>query len=519
MQQSALHQFFIQSSQLFTDRIAVVEAGAFDITYQKLAELSDYIRDYLHFKGVKKGDRVGIYMRKSIDTVATILGILKIGATYVPVDPNAPISRNAFIMHDCKVALIVVDERFQQQLKDELQNLGANPNFLVVTNPGGGKGVLDALESIDSVNRTHIETVIPELKDLAYILYTSGSTGKPKGVMLSHDNAINFINWCSDMFRPNEQDRFSSHAPFHFDLSILDIYLALKHGAALVLVPDDVGKDPNKLAPFIAEQKITCWYSAPSILSLLAQYGQLASRDYSSLRLVLFAGEVFPVKHLRSLANLLPKPRYFNLYGPTETNVCTSYEVILPIPDERTIPFPIGKICTHLMGKVVDEQGNEVVKGNPGELCISGGNVMVGYWGRSEQTNQAFLEDANTRWYRTGDIVVELEDGNYLYQGRRDRMVKRRGYRVELGEIEAALYRHALVKEAAVVAVADEESGVRIKSFLSCKEKKHPSIIEMKRFCTENLPIYMAPDEFIWYEVLPKTSTDKIDYQRLKEIN
>jgi len=519
MQQSALHQFFIQSSQLFPDRPAVIEAGAFDITYQKLAELSDRVRDYLHYKGVKKGDRVGIYMRKSIDTVATLLGILKIGAAYVPVDPNAPVARNAFIMHDCKVALVVIDERFQQQLIHEIQNLGSSPNVLVISNPGGGIGIAAALESSDSTNRNHFETITPELRDLAYILYTSGSTGKPKGVMLSHENAINFINWCSEIFRPNEQDRFSSHAPFHFDLSILDIYLALKHGSALVLVPDDIGKDPNKLAPFIAEQKITCWYSAPSILSLLAQYGQLGSRDYSSLRLVLFAGEVFPIKHLRSLVNLLPNPRYFNLYGPTETNVCTSYEVKLPIPDERTIPFPIGEICAHLEGKVVDEYGNEVAKGNPGELCISGGNVMVGYWGQLEQSKKAFLEDDNTRWYRTGDIVVELDDGNYLYQGRRDRMVKRRGYRVELGEIEAALYRHSLIKEVAVVAVADEESGTRIKSFLSCKEKKHPSIIEMKRFCTENLPIYMTPDEFIWCEALPKTSTDKIDYQRLKEMN
>ena len=137
MQQSALHQFFIQSSQLFPDRPAVIEAGAFDITYQKLAELSDRVRDYLHYKGVKKGDRVGIYMRKSIDTVATLLGILKIGAAYVPVDPNAPVARNAFIMHDCKVALVVIDERFQQQLIHEIQNLGSSPNVLVVSNPGG----------------------------------------------------------------------------------------------------------------------------------------------------------------------------------------------------------------------------------------------------------------------------------------------------------------------------------------------------------------------------------------------
>jgi acyl-coenzyme A synthetase/AMP-(fatty) acid ligase len=337
--------------------------------------------------------------------------------------------------------------------------------------------------------------------------------------MLTHENAVSFVDWCSSVFEPVETDRFSSHAPFHFDLSILDIYLPLKHGAALVLVAEEIGKDPVRLAPLIAEQRITCWYSAPSILSLLAQYGNLAHRDYSALRLVLFAGEVFPVRHLRTLTTLLPKPRYFNLYGPTETNVCTSYELSLPIPEERTVPFPIGKVCAHLAGKVVDESGREVPLGVAGELCISGSGVMRGYWSLDEQTSHAFLADSSDRFYRTGDVVVEAEDGNYIYQGRRDRMVKRRGYRVELGEIEAGLYRHALIKEAAVVAISDEEAGVKIKAFLSCRETKPPSIIELKRFCSENLPLYMIPDQFVWCEVLPKTSTDKIDYQRLKEMS
>jgi non-ribosomal peptide synthetase component F len=138
--------------------------------------------------------------------------------------------------------------------------------------------------------------------------------------MLSHENASSFVDWCSDVFQPQANDRFSSHAPLHFDLSILDLHVPLKHGAAVVLVAEEVGKDPQKLAPWIAEQRITMWYSAPSILSLLAQYGNLASHDYSPLRMVLFAGEVFPVKHLRSLCTLLPKPRYFNLYAH-RTNV------------------------------------------------------------------------------------------------------------------------------------------------------------------------------------------------------
>jgi amino acid adenylation domain-containing protein len=519
----ALHQFFVDAAERYAGHTAVVEPGAGSVTYRKLGALSDGVRNHLHHCGVGAGDRVGVYMRKSIDTVAVIYGILKAGAVYVPVDPGAPPARNAFIMHDCEVKLIFTERRFEAGVQDELRRLKSAPEFFVVERTGEGEGLKQALEGANPESRPEAETAYPSGDELAYILYTSGSTGKPKGVMLTHDNAVSFINWCSETFKPSETDRFSSHAPFHFDLSILDLYLPLRHGASVVLVGEEIGKDPVRLAPLIAEQEITCWYSAPSILSLLAQYGNLAQRDYSPLRLVLFAGEVFPVRHLRTLATLLPKAQYFNLYGPTETNVCTFFEIPLPIPEERAVPFPIGKVCAHLAGKVIDESGKEVMRGEAGELCISGSNVMKGYWGPDELTSSAFITEASGnsgRWYRTGDIVVEAEDGNYTYQGRRDRMVKRRGYRVELGEIEAGLYRHPAIREAAVVAIRDEEGGVRIKAFLSWPDTgtQRPSIIGLKRFCSENLPLYMIPDEFVWCEDLPKTSTDKIDYQRLKEM-
>jgi acyl-CoA synthetase (AMP-forming)/AMP-acid ligase II len=183
------------------------------------------------------------------------------------------------------------------------------------------------------------------------------------------------------------------------------------------------------------------------------------------------------------------------------------------------MPYPIGKTCSHLLCRVVDPEGRDLQVGEEGELCVSGRGVMQGYWALPEQTARSFLiDDAGVRWYKTGDIVIEATDGDYTYLGRRDRMVKRRGYRVELGEIEAALYRYPLIKEAAVVAAPDEKLGVKITAFLSCREPKHPSLIEMKRFCTEHLPLYMIPDVFSWRDVLPKTSTDKTDYQRLKEM-
>jgi amino acid adenylation domain-containing protein len=514
----ALYEPFVRAAREFPSQRAVVEPGEESITYSELERLSNRLRDVLHASGVRPGDRVGIYMRKSIDAVASIYGILKLGAAYVPVDSGAPPARNAFILDNCAVKLAIVERRFAERLRHELQLLGRVPPVLLTEDAGGGQALANAVQAAGETPVVNNATVAPG--DLAYILYTSGSTGKPKGVMLSHENATSFVEWCSETFAPQSNDRFSSHAPFHFDLSILDIHVPLKHGATLVLISEDIGKDPVRMAPMIAEERITCWYSAPSILSLLAQFGNLPRHDYSALRLVLFAGEVFPIKHLRVLTTLLPKPRYFNLYGPTETNVCTYYEVVPPIPPERNVPAPIGKVCSHLEGVVLAADGSVVAKsGEEGELCIAGRGVMQGYWSLPEQTGRAFhIDRAGRRWYRTGDIVVEASDGNYTYLGRRDRMVKRRGYRVELGEIEAGLYRHASIREAAVIALPDEEAGVRIKAFLSCRETKRPSLIELKRFCADNLPLYMIPDQFVWCEALPKTSTDKVDYQRLKEI-
>lgn len=516
----ALYASFVEAAARHPDNIAVVEPGAGSISYRALDELSSRMRDYLLAMGVGPGERVGLYLKKSIDTVAAMYGVLKAGAAYVPVDPTAPPARNAYIMHNCGVKVLIVESRFEQKLKQEIDNLGGPmPRLLVLEGTGGGEPLTNALlaQGVSQADKVS-KAVTPRPDDLAYILYTSGSTGKPKGVMLTHENAVSFVDWCSEVFEPHAHDRFSSHAPFHFDLSILDVHVSLKHGATLVLVGEDIGKDPIGLAKLIADERISIWYSAPSILSLLAQFGNLPSCDYSNLRHVLFAGEVFPVKHLRTLTQLLPKPRYFNLYGPTETNVCNFHEVILPVPEDQNTPYPIGKVCSHLRGKVVDENGKLVSRGEEGELCINGRGVMQGYWSLQEQTLRGFLVDADgARWYKTGDIVVEEQDGVFTYRGRRDRMVKRRGYRVELGEIEAGLYKHPQLKEVAVVSTPDEEAGVKITAFLAAKENKRLSLIELKRFCADNLPLYMIPDRFTWYEALPKTSTDKIDYQRLKE--
>jgi amino acid adenylation domain-containing protein len=513
-----LNDYLSESAASHPEREAVREPSGKAITYRDLDRLTDRLRDRLAAMGAGRGDRVGICLHKSIDSVASIFGILKCGAAYVPVDPTAPATRNGFIFHDCSVSAVITEASLEPALRDEMKGLGTDCPFLVLDGVGGGESLAAALDSGDAAARAQ-EVSGLELRadDLAYILYTSGSTGRPKGVMLSHRNAERFVEWCGRTFAPVPEDRFSSHAPFHFDLSILDIYVPLKHGSTLVLVPEATGKEPLALAELIAREKLTVWYSTPSILSLLLQYGKLDEHDLSSLRLVLFAGEVFPMVHLRALRQVIPRPRYFNLFGPTETNVCTYYELPPPEADGRDKPYPIGIVCEHYTGLIADAEAREVGQGEEGELLIQGDGVMQGYWNLPEQNREVFLDLGDRgNWYRTGDLVCELPDGNLDFVGRKDRMVKKRGYRVELGEIEACLYRHPGVREAATVAAEDEKEGVKVVAHIATRDGGRISIIELKQFCSRHLPLYFIPDLFQFHEVLPKTSTDKIDYQRLK---
>lgn len=498
-----LADYLEASAARWPDRTAVVDPAGWGITYAELNGQADALAEYLVARNVQHGDRVGLVLPKSVAAVVSLFGIMKAGAAYVPVDYTAPAERGRRILTDCQVRAVIVDDRCRDVV----------PESCEVTLVMGS----DPRESYGAQNPAPQGQAPRALSDLAYILYTSGSTGMPKGVMLTHENAVSFVDWCSSIFEPTEHDRFSSHAPFHFDLSILDIYVSIKHGATLFLISEDLGKSPKELARFIAANGLTVWYSTPSILTLLMQFGTLEGHDASSLRLVLFAGEVFPVKHLREVQRRWPTPVYYNLYGPTETNVCTFARIPARVPDDRESPYPIGFACAHCAPLVLDSDGQTVADGDEGLLYISGPSVFQGYWNRRDVDSTVFLERGGLRWYNTGDVVRWDPAEGYLYVGRRDRMVKRRGYRIELGEIERALYVHPRVREAAVISTTDQDGGVTIAACLSCHEGQTPSIIDMKTFCASHLPAYMSPDRFVFLDRLPRTSTDKVDYQTLRQ--
>ncbi len=511
-----LQRLVLAAAERHPGRPAVRVPGTDPLSYQGLGALSARVRDRLRALGVVPGDRVAIHLPKSADAVATMLGVWRAGGAYVPVDPTSPAWRAAYIMNDCAVRVAVVDRSFLPALEPELASLGAAPALLVLDEPGNGSALDRAVGTVAA----GVDAADPAPEALAYILYTSGSTGKPKGVMIAHEAAHAFVDWCLRRFQPGPEDRFSSHAPFHFDLSVLDLYVPLTRGASVTLIGEELGKEPQKLAALLATERFTVWYSTPSILNMLVQYGHLDRYDLSSLRLVLFAGEVFPLPQFRALRRLLPHPAYHNLYGPTETNVCTAYQVPAEVPAERTEPFPIGWTCDHYRYRVVTPEGEAVAPGAEGELVIAGAGIMSGYWNLPERNAAAFLVDAEgTRWYRTGDLVVEQADGCLIFHGRADRMVKRRGYRIELGEIEAGLARHGSVHEVAVVATTDPLAGVRITAYLSAHPgQDRPSLIALKQFATEVLPRYMGPDAYRWLDAIPRTSTDKTDYQGLKRM-
>jgi amino acid adenylation domain-containing protein len=492
-----------ETASAMPSNLCLIQRDGTTVTYGKLSAMAAAIHAHLRAEGIGPGDRVGLCANKSIAAVSAIFAIMRCGAAYVPVDPRAPSARSAGIFSNCKVRAVLADANQSAALIAESRD--RHP-----LTPAGTIGGLHCLRA----SASDCERSEPAL---AYILYTSGSTGVPKGVVHTHASALAFVDWCSKIFSPTAADRFSSHAPLHFDLSVLDLYLAVKHGAAVRIIDTDEGRQPGALVDLAEKDRLTIWYSTPTVLRSMVEYGGLAERDLSALRVVCYAGEVFPTKQLKALGRALPHPTYYNLFGPTETNVCTCFRLGTPseMDDDEVVPIGFAASGDRLM--IVEPDGSPVAEGEMGELLVSGGSVMTGYWNLPERNASAFVEICGARWYRTGDLVRKREDGALVYHGRGDRMVKRRGYRIELGEIEAAMLRNPAIQQGAAVQVTDPSGDVHIVHFYCADASAGLTLLALKRFAATQLPNYMIPDRFHSLDVLPMTSTDKIDYQSLKE--
>lgn len=510
-----LQQLLTKSARAHPDKPAVWARGR-SITYRELDERSNQLAHLLRQRGVEKGDRVGLFFPKCVESIISMLGVLKAGGVYVPLDPQAPADRISYIIGNCGIQILITNaERVASLAPETVSTL----ECCILTEGEGNGTNLIAWSQLSEFPASEGPKVTLVETDLAYILYTSGSTGRPKGVMLTHQNALTFVEWCADEFQVCSEDRLSNHAPLHFDLSVFDIYNTLEAGATVYLITEDLALFPTSLSNFIETQQITIWYSVPSALMLLLLHGRVTAEKLKSLRVILFAGEVFPMKYLRQLAEISAAGELYNLYGPTETNVCTYYKV----ERERLAEFktlPIGIACANTECFSITPEGHLAKPGEAGELYVRGPSVTNGYWADPEKTKRMVVpnhlqENFEERMYRTGDIVIVGEDGNYYFQGRRDSQIKSRGYRIELGEIESALLSHPDVREAAVLAVPDEVIGNRIRAVVVPHVSGSLGALQLQQYCASRVPKYMIPEIVDLCDELPKTSTGKIDRVKL----
>jgi amino acid adenylation domain-containing protein len=474
--------------------------GDMVLSYGELRQSIAATADALQRVGVRPGDRVAISLPKSVGALTLILATLAIGAAYVPLNYRLPASQLRAILRELRPRLLVAGDLAIQSLEP-----ATLPGLSIARTDG--KACMP-LEHVQRFPGSTPDIASPD--DLAAILYTSGTTGEPKGIMLSHQGMTSFVDWAADTFHVSAEDRATSHAPFHFDLSIFDIFCTLNRHASLYVLDDLATRFPGAMRAVLEKAAITVWYSVPTALAQLQ--ARRALLGLQSLRVMLFAGEVFQVPLLRQVMADLPTVEFANLYGPTETNVCTWYRVPGPLASDVDI-LPIGRVCPHYDVSLLDCNGAPVRKGETGEICVAGPPVMLGYWQQPELTAASRI-DGRRDSYRTGDLGYLRADGELMLVGRKDQQVKVRGYRIELLALEATLNAHPAVHEAIAVTTQDSAGG-QLAVFLAPRgTQAEPS--DLRDYIASRLAPYYLPDRFEWLPELPRTANGKADRSALR---
>jgi amino acid adenylation domain-containing protein len=470
---------FFQQSRTIPDKTALLQDRS-SISYARLAQRAQGIASFLRDR-MNEGNCIAVALDRGIDAAITIYGILTAGGCYLPLDIKNPHDRLNFIISDAQPSFIIGNGPCPGWLKtpEKWLDLQQLPE--------------DATEDIQT-------DVHPE--SLAAILYTSGSSGTPKGVALSYRAIHNFTDWANKTFSITAKDRIASLTPFHFDLSIFDLFCSLSQGASVHFIPSKLTLSPSRLTSWLRDNKITCWYTVPSILSFLSLKGSLKTTPLANLQQILFAGEVFPTPNLIKLLESLPHVKFFNLYGPTETNVCCYWHV-----DKMRLttnePIPIGSPACN---------AELAIDAATGELLVNSKNNFSGYWRQGKLTRTLTAES----WYHTGDKVSRNEYGEYCYHGRLDRMLKCSGYRVEPAEIETVINHLAVVENCAVIGIDDPVSGQRPAAAVVLKPgAKLADIIQPLR---QKLPSYMQPCRFLTLVSLPTLANGKIDFVKIHQL-
>jgi amino acid adenylation domain-containing protein len=464
-----------QLRQQYPRRVLFVEADQqldAHTLYARAVSLAAQMRTH----GVVPGSHVALHLPRGLDAVVAVYATLLAGACYVPLHTHSPGSRNRFIATDAGCRLVLLN--------------GTTPSWIVAAG-------LDSLDVTTQVMAPATAMgVTPKPEDRAAILYTSGSTGNPKGVVVSQRAIAAFSSWCVSTFALDGDDRIASLAPFNFDLSLFDLFAAPAAAATTCFIPESLKLAPARLVDWLRQHDISTWYTVPSMLGLLALKGGLVRQGLPRLRRLLFAGEVFPTPQLQQLCRVLPETDFYNLFGPTETNVCLYW----PVDRDRlevTRSIPIGVPACQAQLAIDPEQG---------ELLVQGPCLMSGYWQDGKTMPQLDAQG----WFHSGDRVALNAAGEYEYHGRLDRMIKSAGYRIEPAEIEQVLRAVPGVLKVAVVGIPDSLSGTRIAAAVVVAGTDRASL---QAHASRQLADWMRPSFYLLMEDLPMLPNGKTDYQ------
>jgi amino acid adenylation domain-containing protein len=500
-----IHELFEQQAKLRPDQIAIVFEDI-HLSYKQLDQKSNQLAHYLRDSKVGIGSLVGIALERSIEMVIGIMGILKAGAAYVPLDHMHPQARLDYMVRDSGIELLLT----QSHLIDEL------PNQVVRCIPLNTIG--------DELAAYPIEPVVNEnasSTDLAYVIYTSGSTGKPKGVMIEHEALVNRIDWMQNQYQITEGDKILQKTPFSFDVSVWEFMWTLGYGAQLIIAKPEGHKDPEYLAKVIELHSVSVLHFVPSMLDVFLNFSDCLFSK--SVRYIFCSGEALSLETVTRLHKTAPHIQLDNLYGPTEAAIDVSYFCCDDIKKYDSVP--IGKPIQNIQLYVLDPFKNCCPVGIQGELYIGGVGLARGYLNRKELTDKMFISNpfGSGRLYRTGDLVRWLPDGNIEYIGRIDHQIKIRGLRIELGEIESVISELDEVKQAVVVVKESTSGQKQLVSFIVADEPKNTTskylIGSVLQHLNKKLPDYFVPNNLVVLDELPLSLNGKIDRKALSRID
>ncbi|WP_227013950.1 non-ribosomal peptide synthetase [Paenibacillus psychroresistens] len=496
-QEKTIQQVFEEQAERSPNHVAVV-FGEQQLTYQELNERANQLAYLLRAKGVQADSIVGLVVERSLEMIVGILGILKAGGAYLPIDPDYPQERIAFMLADSGAKVVVAP----QPLMNRIAYTG---ECIDVADPTIWKGRSDNLPSL----------TCPD--DLAYIIYTSGTTGKPKGVMIEHRNVIRLLFNDQMPFDFKANDVWTLFHSFCFDFSVWEMYGALLYGGTLIIVAKEVAQDPKQFVQLLKKEQVTILNQTPTAFYSLMQEALATANKELNVRNLIFGGEALSVAKLRGWRERYPETKLINMYGITETTVHVTYKEITDREMEANLK-DIGKAIPTLTTYILNHTGNLMPIGVAGELFVGGEGVARGYLNRPELTAEKFVAnpfEPGKRMYRTGDLAKWLPDGNLEYVGRIDHQVKIRGHRIELGEIEYRLELHALIRESVVLAKEDEDGQLYLCAYLVGDQAL--TVAALRNYLSQELPDYMIPTHFVQLEKMPVTANGKLDKQSLPE--